>query len=163
MIQKNFPKVEIIKNDKNLGFAKANNQGIKQSFGKYILLLNSDTEIKNDVAPKDTTVKTTMQPAIKDSALALPPSPKETPSESGSGQISYKVQFMSTGQRVPMLSDKFKGLKDVGEYQDGTAYKYTAGEFRTLEEAMKYRGEMQGKGFKDCFVVKFKDGKRLKN
>lgn len=79
------------------------------------------------------------------------------------GQVIYKVQFMSSSQRVPLLSDKFKGLKDVGEYEDSGAYKYTAGEFKTLEEAMKYRTEMQSRGYKDCFVVKFKDGKRMKN
>lgn len=48
MIRKNFPKVEIIKNSRNLGYARANNQAIKQSAGKYILLLNSDTELQND-------------------------------------------------------------------------------------------------------------------
>ncbi len=48
MVKKNFPKVEIIKNDKNLGFSKANNLGMKKSAGKYILLLNSDTEVNND-------------------------------------------------------------------------------------------------------------------
>ena len=48
MIRKNFPKVEIIKNSQNLGFAKANNQGIRKALGKYILLLNSDTEVRND-------------------------------------------------------------------------------------------------------------------
>jgi N-acetylmuramoyl-L-alanine amidase len=78
-------------------------------------------------------------------------------------QVIYKVQFLSSGQRIPMLSDKFKGLADVEEYQDSGLFKYTAGEFRTGEEAMKYRTEMQGKGHKDCFVVKFKNGKRMKN
>lgn len=48
MIEKNFPKVVLIKNSQNLGFAKANNLGIKKSSGKYILLLNSDTEVKTD-------------------------------------------------------------------------------------------------------------------
>lgn len=48
MVKKNFPKVLIIKNSNNLGFAKANNQGIKKSTGKFILLLNSDTEVEKD-------------------------------------------------------------------------------------------------------------------
>jgi GT2 family glycosyltransferase len=34
--------LQIITNDTNLGFAKANNQGIKVSSGEYILLLNND-------------------------------------------------------------------------------------------------------------------------
>lgn len=41
-------KLKIIQNNKNLGFAKANNKAIKESHGKYILLLNSDTVVKKD-------------------------------------------------------------------------------------------------------------------
>jgi len=45
---KDFPEMKVILNNKNLGFAKANNKGIKIAKGKYILLLNSDTEIRQD-------------------------------------------------------------------------------------------------------------------
>ncbi len=38
-----FPQVKYIKNDRNQGFSKAVNQGIKLSTGDYILLLNPDT------------------------------------------------------------------------------------------------------------------------
>src|SRR3989344_2170440 len=43
MVAKKFPQVKLIKNQENLGYAKANNQGIRLAKGKYILLLNSDT------------------------------------------------------------------------------------------------------------------------
>ena len=52
MIQKTYPKVLIIKNKTNLGFGKANNQGIRKSTGAYILLLNSDTEARGDAIQK---------------------------------------------------------------------------------------------------------------
>jgi GT2 family glycosyltransferase len=46
MIEKKFKNVKLIRNHKNTGFASANNTGIKRAKGEYVLLLNSDTEIK---------------------------------------------------------------------------------------------------------------------
>ena len=46
-----FPNLQIIGNSENLGFAKANNQGIRAAKGKFILLLNSDTEFLEDCLP----------------------------------------------------------------------------------------------------------------
>ncbi|WP_238858711.1 glycosyltransferase family 2 protein [Clostridium sp. YIM B02569] len=45
-------KLRIIINKDNLGFAKANNIGIKFARGKYILLLNSDTMLKENCLEK---------------------------------------------------------------------------------------------------------------
>ncbi len=42
-------KVILIENSQNLGFSKANNIGIKAAKGKYIMLLNSDTKVTNNV------------------------------------------------------------------------------------------------------------------
>ena len=44
-LQPKFPEVIFIENNENLGFAKANNQAIRQCKGDYILLLNPDTVI----------------------------------------------------------------------------------------------------------------------
>lgn len=43
MVKKNHKSVHVIENKENFGFSKANNIGIKNSQGKYILFLNSDT------------------------------------------------------------------------------------------------------------------------
>ena len=42
-IAQRFPAVVLIRNPDNRGYAIANNQGVKVSTGKYVLLLNSDT------------------------------------------------------------------------------------------------------------------------
>lgn len=43
-----FPKVIFIDNPVNVGYAKANNQGLKQARGEYILFLNPDTIVPED-------------------------------------------------------------------------------------------------------------------
>lgn len=43
LVANNFPEVKLIENDKNLGFSKANNIGVKKAKGDYVLFLNSDT------------------------------------------------------------------------------------------------------------------------
>lgn len=42
-IRKNFPTVQVIANTTNRGFAAANNQGLAQATGEYILFLNPDS------------------------------------------------------------------------------------------------------------------------
>ncbi len=43
MLAQDFPDVRCIANNKNIGFGKANNSGVKVAKGEYILVLNPDT------------------------------------------------------------------------------------------------------------------------
>ena len=51
-IRDKFPEVKLFANDKNLGFSKANNIGLKVAEGKYILLINPDTLVSEDTLEK---------------------------------------------------------------------------------------------------------------
>lgn len=46
MVQKKYPHVVLIQNKDNLGFSRANNQGIIKAAGEKIMLLNSDTQLR---------------------------------------------------------------------------------------------------------------------
>lgn len=48
MLREKFPEVKLISNEKNLGFGKANNIGLKLAKGKFILLINPDTLVSED-------------------------------------------------------------------------------------------------------------------
>jgi GT2 family glycosyltransferase len=52
MMKKKFPGIRLIVNTANEGFSKANNLGIRQSNGEYILLLNPDTVVEEDTFRK---------------------------------------------------------------------------------------------------------------
>ncbi len=48
MVRDQFPQVELIASEENLGFAGGNNRAIPHCQGEYVLLLNPDTEVKPD-------------------------------------------------------------------------------------------------------------------
>lgn len=47
IIAKRFPQVNVIKSERNLGFAGGNNLGIQAAQGKYLFLINNDTVFKD--------------------------------------------------------------------------------------------------------------------
>jgi len=64
MVRRKYKAVKVIENEKNLGFAKAVNQGFKQSQGRNLLLLNSDAEIQPQALEKLFEFEKKVGPAI---------------------------------------------------------------------------------------------------
>jgi len=52
MVEVDFPQVKLIRNPVNMGFARANNQAIRLSTSRYVLLLNPDTLVLDDALPR---------------------------------------------------------------------------------------------------------------
>lgn len=46
LVRESYPQVRLLENRENLGFSRANNQGIRVATGRHILLLNSDTIVQ---------------------------------------------------------------------------------------------------------------------
>jgi GT2 family glycosyltransferase len=51
-IRQHYPKTRVLENGENLGFARGNNAGIAQSSGRYVLILNPDTVIRDRALEK---------------------------------------------------------------------------------------------------------------
>ena len=51
-VKERFSQVILIENETNLGFAGANNQALRRSKGNYLLLLNPDTQVKEEPIQK---------------------------------------------------------------------------------------------------------------
>ncbi|MBD3293685.1 MAG: glycosyltransferase, partial [Armatimonadia bacterium] len=52
MVRNEFPDVELIVNEENLGFAKATNQTLRAARGRYLMMLNPDTVLEPDCLAK---------------------------------------------------------------------------------------------------------------
>src|SRR5579862_1363354 len=51
VLPREFPEVRYIRSEKNLGFAGANNRGVREASGEFVLLLNSDARLQPDSLP----------------------------------------------------------------------------------------------------------------
>lgn len=122
--------------------------------------------------PSSSTTKSqTSTPATKQTEPIIKTAPASTGVKSGTvtdrksniaaGTIEYRVQFLMSPSKLSGNSPKFKGLSPVDVYEDGGAYKYTYGSTVSEREAVRIRNEIRAK-FKDAFVVKFRDGIRVK-
>jgi outer membrane protein OmpA-like peptidoglycan-associated protein len=100
------------------------------------------------------------QETVEERAPAPVSSVKST-SQNTKGVV-YRVQVAMSTSKMSIGKLQAFGLRDVYEYQDGPYFKYTAGQFKTEEEAEQYKTALRTKTFKDCFVVKFENGKRVR-
>lgn len=51
MVRERFPWMQLVENRENVGFARANNQALRVTSGRYLLLLNSDTVVFSGALP----------------------------------------------------------------------------------------------------------------
>ena len=62
MVMQDFPRVLLIENSENRGFAPANNQGMAIAKGRYVLLLKSDTVVLDNAISKTVSFEKSFSP-----------------------------------------------------------------------------------------------------
>lgn len=90
IIKQKYPDIIFIQSDTNLGFAGGNNLGIRQAKGKYVLLLNNDTEVD----------KHFLEPLIE-----------KCESDSNIGAVSPKIRFYHKPDTI-----QYAGLTPINSY-----------------------------------------------
>ncbi|MCB0819344.1 MAG: N-acetylmuramoyl-L-alanine amidase [Bacteroidetes bacterium] len=73
----------------------------------------------------------------------------------------YRVQIFSSGIKYPSGHPVFKERKDIWMYSAGGLWKYTAGAFEKMEDAVNLQADLKAQGFSDAFVVAFRNGERI--
>jgi len=85
----------------------------------------------------------------------------DTINQADEKELTYRVQFYSSPEKISETHSKFKDLEDVWIYKDGNVWKCTAGRFKDFKTANEYKNKIRGKGYKDAFVVIFYQNERI--
>ena len=72
----------------------------------------------------------------------------------------FKVQVLISSSRLKAGDSRFKGLKGVDSYQEGSIIKYTIGASTNYNEIYRLRRSIIDK-FPEAFIIAFKDGQRV--
>lgn len=93
---------------------------------------------------------------------------KNTSTESKSNELAaenkgiiFRVQIATSPKAIATNAENFNGLSPIWEYKTDNTYRYTYGEAFTLSEAIYLQKTAREKGYKDAFVVAFKNGQRI--
>jgi hypothetical protein len=104
-----------------------------------------------------TKIVKTEKPATENGSL-LPPV-----AEIKMVKFFYGVQIKASHVKLTNLQTTLTAAgidQPLNENADGEWFRYTVGEFRTLQEAKNYLIIVKSKGFPDAFVAEFLNGKR---
>lgn len=111
MISREFPRVKLIGNKKNIGFGAANNRGYEQATGEYILFLNDDTEINSNI------FKTLLDNYPADTGCL------------GCKLLNVDGSLQNSVRRYPTLKDQLIILTKTHNFFPGLIKKYLAKDF----------------------------------
>ncbi|WP_034058581.1 N-acetylmuramoyl-L-alanine amidase family protein [Lacinutrix jangbogonensis] len=73
----------------------------------------------------------------------------------------FKIQIAAGSKKIEPKSYNFKGLKDVSRDKNGSLYKYFYGYTSDINKIRRMQKEAKQKGFKDAFILAYRDGKRI--
>jgi N-acetylmuramoyl-L-alanine amidase len=131
---------------------------------------NVNGEVKDSAVEKPVTVKpaltTAEKPAEKpaltaaeNTAMTAAEKTAGKPAESPAGEeIYFTVQLSAVPKNKAPKQVRFKGIESFERIDSGERYKYTAGKFSEVDQALAYRRTI-AKDHPDAFVIAVQNGK----
>lgn len=114
----------------------------------------TNLETKNAITPRDTS-----KPGDINKLLSSRLQSNSEKNTKKAEKVEYRIQFLYSPTKLPTKSSRFKGLSPVGYYYEN-GYKYTYGSTENFNQIQEKLKKVQTK-FKDAFIVRLKDGKRI--
>ena len=104
--------------------------------------------------PKQENTKT--NPTTK----ASPQRPITVESATNDGEITFKIQILTSSKPLAKNDKRLKGLTDIDYYKEGGLYKYTYGASSDYNKVLRSKRTITDK-FKDAFIIAFRDGEKI--
>ena len=129
---------------------------------KYLTSKNGQNKLAQSIANAVSTYKKSIEVRLNTDDLPINntnTSPNETIVTKG---VIFKVQLAASKRKLAEKSYNFKGLKRISRQKVGRVYKYYAGNTSNYKAIKVIQQKAKSKGYKDAYVVAFKNGKRIK-
>jgi N-acetylmuramoyl-L-alanine amidase len=76
--------------------------------------------------------------------------------------VFFRVQFTSSKKKLTFDAKKFKDMPDIREYKQDGWYKYSTGNYKTYDEAVRQQKFVRdNKKYKDAFIICFLKDERI--
>jgi len=118
----------------------------------------SPTESKTAVGKVETVTYDAQPAETKKTTSTTPVKETTTTSSSSEAGMTFKVQIGAYS--IQPNKSRFAAAGNVNIDNIGGMFKVTTGNFNTKEEAIKFRDQLQAKGFSG-FIVKYQNGQRI--
>lgn len=138
--------------------------------GKYLNSTKGQTELSGSIAKAIISYKKSVEQNfinteyIIEDAQDIENNDKETQVPSKEKIIHntiFKVQIAAGSKKIEPKPYNFKGLKEVSRYKVAKLYKYFYGYTSDINKIQIMKKEAKRKGFKNAFIVAYRDGKRI--
>lgn len=148
-------------------------KAIAKAIRKYVDRLKLNTVQENVVVktntsskkePSKSLIKSKEKKVVSENVVAKVKNPINEvikPSESEKVGVEFRVQIAASRKPLNANNFDFKGLKNVTSKLIGDYYKYYYGNSSKFSEIKSILSEIRKIGFKDAWVVAFKNGKRI--
>jgi N-acetylmuramoyl-L-alanine amidase len=105
---------------------------------------------KEEMERGDNKAATVVQEYYKEPEVIKPPN------------VTFRVQFTSSRKKLVFDTKKNKDLPDIREFKQDGWYKYSSGNFKTYDEALRHQKFLrETKKYKDAFIICFLDDERI--
>ena len=135
--------------------------------GAYLNSLKGQNEMAKEIAKGIITYKNSLLLTTEDGQNSIIIQEEidktiETVDENIFESYTFKVQLAASSKKLSLESYNFKGLIDVSRKKEGKLFKYYYGETSDYNKIQLMKKNAKEKGHDSCYIVVFKDDKKLK-